>query len=187
MKIKQSFDHIQGAMSHTVYGRNLTQYRSQINEYVVEYGEIQAEFDLILSNKDFSHLNDARLKAQNLLKMIREHPMYLTLKDIVFDLYCKNPRTIDSKVAAAPNLTFLYESGIESSPPANCINQHNLNPTVSDRKEFYQSYDKLSIDSKNHDEELKKDKVKKLKVMTIDELKAALISYGVDKKFNGTD
>ena len=118
-KVKQAIDHIQGAMSDIVYGSNKLQYKSQLNEIVAEYGELQTEFDdLILAKKTYSILGDLKLKVENLLRMVRDHPMYATLKDLVFDLYCKNPRKLDPKIAAAPNLTFLYEFGIMSDPPA---------------------------------------------------------------------
>ena len=59
----------------------------------------------------YSHLDDVKVQAENLLKMVRDHPMYAALKDLVFDLYCKTPRAIDSNIAGAPNLRSAYESG----------------------------------------------------------------------------
>ena len=115
-KIKQAIEHIQGAMSQTVYGKNLSLYRSQLNEYIFEQGEIQAEFDMMCSKKTYSIMAQLKLKSRNLLDMIRNNQMYKTLKDLVFDIYCKNPKTFDSKNATAPNLTFLYESGLKSAP-----------------------------------------------------------------------
>ena len=103
-------------MSQTVYGNKMIEYRSQLNEFVVEYQERQTEFDQISTKQTYSSLGDVKLKAENLLRMVRDHPMYTTLKDLVFDMYCKSPRTLDPSIAEAPNLRMLYESGMKSDP-----------------------------------------------------------------------
>ena len=102
-------------MSQSVYGCKMQEYRSQLNEFVVEHTEIQQEFDLLIKERLFSNLDDVKFKAENLLKMVRDHPMYGVLKDLVFDLYCKNPRVLGSDIVLAPNLRSAYESGVKSN------------------------------------------------------------------------
>ena len=116
---------------------------------------------------------------------MRDHPMYLSLKDLVFDLYCKNPRAIDPKVAAGPNLTYLYESTLKSKASSKVIKHINLNSKIPSRKHLHQSLHKLSQNADLINEEAKQD-INGLKQMNIDELKQALVRYGINTNFNGT-
>ena len=51
---------------------------------------------------------------------------------------------------------------------------------------MHQSLDKLAKKSEELDKNVKKDQIRKQKVMTMDELKKALISYGVSSSFDGS-
>ena len=91
-------------MSQSVYGDKMQEYRSQFNEFIAEHTEIQQDFDVLINERLYSNLDDVKIEAENLLKMVRDHPMYGALKDLVFDMYCKNPRVLGSDIVSAPNL-----------------------------------------------------------------------------------
>ena len=172
-------------MSQSVYGDKMNEYRSQLNEFVVEHTEIQQEFDSLIKERLYSNLDDVKITAENLLNMVRDHPMYSVLKDLVFDLYCKNPRVLGSDIASAPNLRFAYESGVRSKSTTKVVNTDLIKHQIPDRNEMHQRYDELIKKSESIKEDVKMDVAKKQKQMTMDELKQALVSYGVNKSFDG--
>ena len=88
-KMKEDFDQIQGAMSYTVYGTKLSEYKGALSKFVAEYAQLKADFEIMIKKSNCSMLCDLEPKVRNLTKMVREHPMQIMLKDLVYDLYRK--------------------------------------------------------------------------------------------------
>ena len=101
-------------MSHLIHGNNFVEYKSQFNEFMVEYSDLKTSFDLLLSLNDYEKLTDIEVKVRNLIKMARDHPMHTKLRDMVYDIYCKNQKGQGPELAGSSNLAFLYESMVDS-------------------------------------------------------------------------
>ena len=127
-------------MSHVVYGKKLTEYRSQLNEYLIENNEIKTEFELMLSRNDYQKLSDIEIKVQTMIKMVRDHPMHLKIKDFLYDFYCNNPKNLDSKFTGAPNISILYESMVNSVSVSKVIKEDMSVLQNSERQQIHQAY-----------------------------------------------
>ena len=154
---------------------------------MAEYSEIKTHFDFILLKNDYEKLTEIGDKAQNLIKMVRDHPMHTKLRDMVYDVYCKNQKGQGPKLAGSPNLVFLYESMVEPVSIGKVVKKDEEIELKSERENIHKAYQALSNQCEELEVAIEDNRAKQQKVMTTEELKQALVSYGIDSNFNCHD